>query len=195
MKKNTKSTGSAEATKSVRAKEAAVAGPHKVQITRWRKTTRCKGHVYEVVTEDELPGLLFIDADPETLGRSIVAVIVAWSPLEPVVYRDEESVLPLELQRAIAEERLRQAAELIVMDLMEVSDEENPALKISICCNTLRRHFADIEMTHLLELLTRYGEELGVTHDGQLEELRDLKAECDALWPEGVDPDDGGNAG
>jgi hypothetical protein len=176
-------------------KNPAVAHPHKVRITSWHKATRCEGHAYEVVTEDELPGLLFIDADTERMGRSIVAIIVAWSPLETLVYRDDEILLPVELQRAITEERLRDAAALILMNLMEVSDDENPALKISICCNTLRRHFADIEMAHLLQLLTRYGEELGITHDGQLEELRCIKADCDALWPERVDADDGGKAG
>ncbi|MBM4028573.1 MAG: hypothetical protein FJ280_24730, partial [Planctomycetes bacterium] len=78
-----------------------------VQIVDWRKVDMGDRGAYMVTTKDKKIGLLFVDSDPDQPDRSVVAHVVGFDAKDCKSYRDGAIQMPVGLERAIAQQRLR----------------------------------------------------------------------------------------
>lgn len=160
-----------------------------VQIVDWRKVDMGDRGAYMVTTKDKKIGLLFVDSDPDQPDRSVVAHVVGFDAKDCKSYRDGAIQMPVGLERAIAQQRLRHVAGCIMLDVWDGRDTDNSELNLVVWCHVLERGYAVEEMEHLLKALAD-GETQGLDDEVYVRELRQISADCQRLWPEGVDPDE-----
>ncbi|MBM4094372.1 MAG: hypothetical protein FJ276_33940 [Planctomycetes bacterium] len=76
-----------------------------------------------------------------------------------------------------------------MLDVWDGRDTDNSELNLVVWCHVLERGYAVEEMEHLLKALAD-GETQGLDDEVYVRELRQISADCQRLWPEGVDPDE-----
>jgi hypothetical protein len=160
-----------------------------VQIVEWRKVDMGDRGAYMVTTKDKKIGLLFVDSDPDQPGRSVVAHVVGFDAKDSKSYRDGAIQMPVDLEKAIAQMRLRRIVRGIMSDLLSVPDPENPALKMVAWCLTLERGYVFSEMSYLFEEFAEVANDDVPDLDAEdyVHRLREVNADCERLWPEQVD--------
>jgi hypothetical protein len=158
------------------------APPKKIWVDSWQRFKLPGRHVYVVSTKDDLFGVLRVD-DEFVPDRSIIAHMSWYGATEPFTYRNSNIRLPIALERAIVEERLRHCVRQIRNNFLDALSVDDPTKIILSCCDCLQHGFHGFLMHSLLAELGHFEKERGLEYKDALDTLRELKSDCERLWP------------
>lgn len=160
-----------------------------LQIEEWQEVTMRGRDAYLVAAKGGDLGMLFVDGDPEQTGGSIIAHMVGQDAKDCRSYRGEDIQIPIEFQKAIASARLRSIVKRLMYELLGDTGSDNPALRVVAWCDLLQKKYCGTTMKYLfLDLAEADGE--GIEQEEWVEQLKQINAECERLWPERVERDE-----
>jgi hypothetical protein len=186
MKSRASRSGGTERGKAVSKERPAV--KQCFRISRWERVHVWGRHAYNVASDHHEHGILVVGPDEAkpavSQGRRqpMLLQVFDYHGTPTATLRCDAISLPVELQKAIAQERVRRFAAGTLYGIFSDLGLASPELIVACRCYDLLQGYDGVTMQCLQDELSQYRDDLALDSDASLSEANAIKVECELLW-------------